>query len=443
MLDKDLVKKCVARYREGWSRTTITNMIMDHTGLKETAARKRAKIIWDNEFEEEYVPINQRSNSILEKSIEDVKELDDDFSSRKETHKFHQSSEDDAVAESQSLNIRTLEGLLTVCQVDLNKWEVDKHIVNKWEVAAKDSEGELKHSPLFQVKAWLKRKEVDKAKEVIEYFKNQVPTLKRSVQIKNSGGNYLYEISIPDLHLSKLCWSQETGHQDYDIRKAADMFKSAFYGLLDRVDISDIDKILLPIGNDFFNSEGKVKMTTNGTPQDDDTRWPKSFSVGCNLITDVLSDVSKNLNVDVVVVPGNHDFERSFYLGEFLRAWFRENEAVTIDNTPTPRKYYEFGNNLIMFTHGRDEKQKDLPLIMATENSSFSMCKHRTVHLGHLHQYSVREDKGVSVKVLPSLCPPDAWHTLKGYVNNKRAAMGFLYDPKYGEVANYFYNVED
>ena len=36
--------------------------------------------------------------------------------------------------------------------------------------------------------------------------------------------------------------------------------------------------------------------------------------------------------VDVVVVQGNHDYERMFYAGEYLRAFFKNDERVDVDN---------------------------------------------------------------------------------------------------------------
>lgn len=48
--------------------------------------------------------------------------------------------------------IRTLDQLLKACQVDLKVWEVERYTVNKWEVGAKDPDGEIVVTPLFQVK---------------------------------------------------------------------------------------------------------------------------------------------------------------------------------------------------------------------------------------------------------------------------------------------------
>lgn len=355
---------------------------------------------------------------------------------------------DTGVAESKSPRIKTLEDLIEACHIDLDEWEVERHIINKWEVGAKDKNQNIAINPLFQVKAFLKKRKKSEIKELINFFREQTHNLNtsRGFQIiTNRKENMLaYEVSIPDLHLSKLCWGEETGGSDYDIKKAVSRYESAFQDLIEKViDNKDVSKIILPVGNDFFNSEGLSKATTKGTPQDEDSRWPKSFKVGCELITSCIDSIAPYFPVEVVTVLGNHDHERSFYLGEYLNAWYRNcKDRVTIDNAPRGMKYITFGDNLICFTHGNDIKHADIPLVMATQYPNFSNYKHKRVHLGHLHQDWLREYKGVKVRVLPSLCPPDFWHSSKGFIGNNEAAIGILYDFTEGEIANFYHNVK-
>ena len=54
-------------------------------------------------------------------------------------------------------NPATLDDLLASCDVDTEIWDVERYVVNKWEVAMKMGET-IVHRPLFQVKAWLVRK---------------------------------------------------------------------------------------------------------------------------------------------------------------------------------------------------------------------------------------------------------------------------------------------
>lgn len=63
--------------------------------------------------------------------------------------------------DSKSARIVTLDQLLTYCKVDLSVWAVEHHTVNKWEIGAKTDEGEIVVEPLFQVKAYLKRRNLE------------------------------------------------------------------------------------------------------------------------------------------------------------------------------------------------------------------------------------------------------------------------------------------
>ena len=54
-------------------------------------------------------------------------------------------------------NVRTLADLVRVCQIDTQEWIVERWVANKWEMGAKDLAGKVTTTPLYQVKAWLKR----------------------------------------------------------------------------------------------------------------------------------------------------------------------------------------------------------------------------------------------------------------------------------------------
>jgi hypothetical protein len=55
--------------------------------------------------------------------------------------------------------VRSLEDLLVYAQVDTSVWEVERWTSNQWEVGARNpATSEILTSPLFEVKAWLRRK---------------------------------------------------------------------------------------------------------------------------------------------------------------------------------------------------------------------------------------------------------------------------------------------
>jgi len=350
-------------------------------------------------------------------------------------------TEEEIVAESCTENVRTLEDLIRVCNIDLEKWQIERWTANTWPVGIKVEDRVITKN-LYQVKAILKLKPITQAdiQELFASFSPYISTTKSEFIAEE--GSKLLEISIPDLHLGKLCWGDETGGANYDTNIAMERFKTAMDDLLSKVDPNDVSEILFPIGNDALNVDSKNNETANGTPQTEDGRWQKSFKKACELSTWAINRCLEVAPVRVPIVPGNHDTERSYYLGCFLEAMFNGNSDVEVNNTPTERKYCRFGNTLICFTHGDRIKLKDLIALAQNEQrKAWGQTKFCEWHLGHLHRESVMEDGGVIARVIPSLCPPDAWHAKHGFVMAIPAAQAFVYDDKKGLETIHYHRV--
>ena len=348
----------------------------------------------------------------------------------------------------------TVDSLLNTHNIDLENWEVEKQVINSWEVGTKGPDGNIVTTPLFQIKVWLKNKQTAILKIIREDFINDLKNISPKVDkiTYNSSltkNPLLLEINIFDLHLGKIAWSEET-NQDYNLTIASNLFTSCIDEFISEVSNKNIERIVLPIGNDFFNSDRShpFNSTTKGTPQEEDTRWQKTFRTGRQLLVDNILKLSQIAPVDVVMVPGNHDFERNFYLGDSLEGWFFNNPNITVDNSPNPRKYYKYNNVLIGYTHGNEEKINELPLIMANEKPlEWATSKFREFHLGHLHHKkeikfkSTEEYNGTIIKYMSSLSGSDSWHHKKGYINSKRSAEAMLWDREKGLKGNIYFNI--
>lgn len=355
---------------------------------------------------------------------------------------------------SRSSRIHTLEQLLAYAEVDRERWDVEKFVVNKWEMGAKHPEtGEILTEPLFQVKAWLKRRAgVEVATraavaEMLEDMRRHAPKHARVMYPKaDKAERHSLVLSVPDLHLGKLAWGKETG-ADYDLKITKELFRTAVRTLVTRTRGFQFEEIVLPCGNDLFQSDNYKNMTTAGTPVDSDGRWQQVITEGRRMLVEAIDYLAGIAPVRVVMVPGNHDMERVFSTGEILSAWYRNDANVTVDNTPRSRKYWEYGQCLVMWTHGDKEKRDNLPLIAATENAAgWGRTKFREVHTGHLHCLrstkfkDVEEFSGVRVRILPSLSAPDQWHDSKGFFNI-RSAEALVYHRENGCVATMSYNL--
>ena len=355
-------------------------------------------------------------------------------------------------------HIKTLEQLLAATQVDETIWKVKDYTVNKWDVMAVIDKLPQTFQN-YQIKARLER-DIEATHERMigdifkEMTKNYVPKVfapKISYLPVKNGENNLLEVTLFDLHIGKLAWGGETG-ENYDTKIARQRFLTTIEKLIERASGFAYNKILFPVGNDFFNSDTIYNTTTKGTPQDEDLRWQKTFKVGCELLVDAINTLKQTgAPVDVMVIPGNHDFERSYYLGEFLYAWFRNDPTVTVNNGASPRKYYRFGNVLLGFTHGSEEKESSLPMLMTMDIESKPMWSDTLFHewhLGHIHRKRdvkftiqdksrmVNEDLGVTVRYLSSLTGTEEWHHKMGFVGATKAGEAFIWNDILGLVAH-------
>ena len=349
-------------------------------------------------------------------------------------------------------DIRTLQDLLVYTQVDTRIWEVESHTINRWEMAAKLASGEIVTSPLYQIRAKLRRKVAEQRLEqmmggLMERLRSGAPA--RPAIIRPAGGEGMLEISIMDTHLGKLAWEPETGRA-YNIELAERTYWTALEDLLSRASHLKPRKILFVVGNDLLNTDILGRTTTAGTPQDSDVVWKQGFVHARTLMIQAIDRLREVAPVDVAVVNGNHDTMAIFYLGELLAAHFGRTAGVTVDHSPTQRKYVHFGENLIGLTHGNLEREKFLALLMANEQkSAWAVTRHREWHLGHWHvsrrrMYVPRpcgtlvmdDAQGVMIRIIPSLASPDAWHASMGY-GGKLAAEAYYWHEHDGCVATF------
>jgi hypothetical protein len=301
-------------------------------------------------------------------------------------------------------------------------------------------------TPLYQVKAWLKRKVAllaarAEVEALLAEARKGLPTIK-ALAPKAPKSGYMLELNIADLHNGKLAWSGETGHESYDTRIAESIHDAAVEALLQRTSAYQFDEIVLAVGNDLLHVDSRANQTTAGTPQDTDSRYYKVFLSTRRMTQRAIERCRKLARVRVVMVPGNHDRDSVWHLGDSLSCVYDGCKDVVIDNAPTQRKYVEFGKVLLMLTHGDKGKRADYPLLMATERPDmFGRTRFREAHTGHFHQTQVQEWHGVRVRILPSLAGVDAWHAENTYTGNIRAAEAFIWSASEGLVGTAYYTV--
>lgn len=278
-----------------------------------------------------------------------------------------------------------------------------------------------------------------------EYFLNFAETYHRPKVPKLTDlntGNML-EASIVDLHLSKLSWAPETT-ENYDRRIAEDRFMTVIYDIINRNTNKSWDKIIFPIGNDFFNFDNLIGATSGGTRQDNDGRIHKMYYLGTELIVRAIDLLQSELNAPVYafLVPGNHDSLTSFFLAHFVWGWFRNNSNITIDSNPMTRKYVEYGKNLIGFTHLNKEKKRIEGNMQVERPEAWGRTLYREWHGAHLHSEQVKEVNGIKIRNLTSVTATDAWHFESGYTGAIACSQTFIWHKEKGLRDILYTNIE-
>jgi hypothetical protein len=371
---------------------------------------------------------------------------------------------------SESRSIRTLEDALAAANVDLAIWEVDHYTINKWDGFNKNVKKKLKyvegkatgtidHSPypvvvpLWQVKVRLRRKVEKRVQDGIEMLMERMskhsPRYRAYPKIKGVSNPHLLEVAVFDAHFAKLAWGAETG-TDQDLKIIQDIFHDAVIELVSKSKGFPIEKVLFPLGQDFFHIDNPNNTTVNGTPLDVDSRYPKIFDAGVLACVKAIDYLAAIAPVDVLWVPGNHDRTTSYHLAYVLKVFYRLNSRVNVDISPSPRKYYTYGKCLLGYTHGDEEKRSSLPTIMASEKPrEFGNAICREWHIGHTHtekrfEFNAENTIGnVTIRVLPSISGTDAWHHRKGYVGGNRAAVAYLWSKDQGYSGHFLASVKD
>jgi len=343
--------------------------------------------------------------------------------------------------------------LIRAAGMDPEDWYIASQTVNTWEIGAKHPQtGEILVEPLFQTKVRLEpvgevQGMVKAVRELIDELKAASPMLP-DIKYSPIKEGHLLEIAIPDLHLGKYAKASEAG-ENYNVEIACELFRKALNDLVAQASKSyPIERIIFPIGNDFLTADTTSNTTTRGTAQDTAGNFENHFRTGVRLLREAVETMRSVAPVEVVIIPGNHDTHAVLAIGELLGAIYEKCPEVAIHNDSLqPRKYISYGNILLGFAHGHNEKANSLPMLMAVEAAdAWGRSRHREIHVGHLHHtrdthyMATNELDGVLIRVIPSLSASDRWHAAKGY-RSQRAALAFVYHPQAGQTAIFRHSI--
>lgn len=247
-----------------------------------------------------------------------------------------------------------------------------------------------------------------------------------------------------ELHLGKLASIVDS--EDYSTKQAMYRIKKVVEEMVDYQRRIKASNLILGVGNDFFNSDTVDDKTTAGTPQNNDTRFKEVYLWGKVGYIRMIETLKREF--DKVILkgnPGNHDEKSSFSLFTNLYDLYNltDDPKVEVSFGYQDLRYttcYSFGDNLIVFSHGKNPEGKNLSDKVIAEAvkyqypDEYNKAKNVYVFVGHLHQDSETKFDKVTVLRTASLTGIDSWHYGNCYLGQRQGHSVYLIDKKRGYV---------
>lgn len=333
-------------------------------------------------------------------------------------------------------NLHDTEYLLKLHGYDPRKFELISAKNSRWTTS---SDG---RAPLYSSKISVKPKHIEAGKEDFEAWFSKLDRTYTKPDCKKiagwGGGDKLLVLPISDLHFNLQATLFSSGNE-YNCEIAEKIFFHIIRDVLDETEKYSFKKIIFTIGGDQMNADGIGNSTTKGTPQDCDKHYFDACEQMYAMTVRAVDILAEKAPVDVIHIPSNHDLATGFALAKYVDAWFRNDDRVTVDYSPLPRKYKLFGKTLFCFTHDADVKRLQ-KLIPDEARELWAQANFTEVMLQHLHKEELlSNENSIRIQRLPSPTAKSIWTNDSCY-GARRQCKSFVYDAEYG-LKNTIYTV--
>lgn len=388
--------------------------------LNPDTIRKANGSVFGGSFRTEYF-----KNKSMSSSISDIEKAKSSYKTEQSINKDGTYTSDKLIAITEN-ELKNPINLLKAHGFDIKEWELVSARNNIWNVYSKQDGIQELYSSKIVVKPKEQTIDYDRINEWFDKLdrKYSLPVVKTSDEYLK--GNKCLLIDIADLHLNLQATMFSTGNE-YNCEIAEKLFFYVISDILSRVEKYHFNKIIFCIGGDMLNGDNLSGSTTKGTPQDSDLLYFDAVEKLYAMTIKAIDILKQKAPVETIYISGNHDKLSGYKLAKFIEAWFRNDEYVTVDYSPLPRKYVKFGKTLFAFAH--DGNVKTLPRLIADEAREYwSDIDTTEVFLQHLHTEQVlTEEYNMRIQRLPTISAKSDWTVNKGF-GSKRQCKTFIFD---------------
>jgi hypothetical protein len=232
--------------------------------------------------------------------------------------------------------------------------------------------------------------------------------------------------------------SAEDGGDDTDIDDTDRLTRAGVDALVSRMPPTQ-RAIFGFIGDNTHANDSSALTPGHKNPLDIDVRgFGAAFLSAARAICyAVTRGLEKHDEIEVWVLPGNHDPDAAFGIAVAVSMFFDNNRRVTVRLSRDYLWWTTFGRNLIAAHHGDKIKPMDLHGVLSNDcKAVWAEIDYRYVFQGHIHHDTVTEYQQTRFESLRTLSKQDAWHRGKGY-RSMRDTRAVLYHERYGEAERY------
>jgi hypothetical protein len=254
------------------------------------------------------------------------------------------------------------------------------------------------------------------------------------------------EMTTFDAHIAKLAWAIETGYRNYDLKIALKDYKYANDENLELMAPHKPEKIFYILGQDMYHMDNMAGHTTGGDHTlDVDGRITKVHPMAFAITISNIENCAKLANVvEVIWIPGNHDFLSSYMLAFAVAQYFRNCPNITVDVSQNPRKARLWGTLLVGWTHRIVGKHTVWSNELAQQFPElWGKSYFREWHHGDQHKKMdvkvtpIFTSGGVICRQITALSPVDKWHTDNVFTDAVPGGESFLWSKDNGIFANF------
>lgn len=214
---------------------------------------------------------------------------------------------------------------------------------------------------------------------------------------------------IADAHIGMKAWEKETG-ENYDTDIATRRLRT-WIGSLVASSLPSRKAIILDAGDTTHMDDRTNQTPASKHVLDVDGRVFRTLDMTIAALADATElALAKHDEVQVVIIPGNHNPNSFMAILFALAERYRDNPRVKVRKDPREMWVDRFGDCLLAAHHGDKAKPERLVMFLADEFAAeWGATKHRFLWTAHLHHLKSADIGGVQWEQLRAMTARDSY----------------------------------